>query len=674
MALGFVGSTLREGSRRFMEALEVETAATFRGWLIMLRDLPGMRPEIRREIDTLLAPPAPGVLIIMFSVVSVTIHMAISIPLGFLQRRWQMEGNREALLERLDAQTAATMLRRRIITEGRYSEDMADQGWSAERQLAIYRLSAQFLTDTTLAETVRRGLSVEGGPVAYLERIGYSTADADLLVTLAQRIPEASLVMDAWRQRRIDDTTAYRHLERLGFTGDTRQLILDTARPILNPSEAWSAINRGLVSEEALDSDLDRSGYSAAQHTAARELAYAPLGLSEVRDLYNRGQLSPIQAHNHLTRAGLRDADATAVIELFSLIPGPSDLVRFAVREVFSPEVVRDFELDADLPEEFVQHAATVGLNAEWARAYWRAHWTLPSVSQGYEMLHRGVIDEGQLDLLLRTQDINPFWREKLKEISYDPYTRVDVRRMRATGVLSPEEVKKAYLDQGYDEARAQKLTEWVEAEYVQDARDLTKSEMVLAYKRGVLSAPEIRGFLADLGYQADEVEVLVAIADWQTVQAEIADRVEVIHIRYVQREIDEVGMASELGALNLPSTTEERYKAKWRIERQKNITLPSWSLLKELYNADAIKKPEVTRYLTALRYPPEVVTWMIQTLDEVEEAKAPRKLTVADNRARLKAGIIDYGQFKQALVAIGYTEADADRLTELERKKAEVK
>ena len=34
-------------------------------------------------------------------------------------------------------------------------------------------------------------------------------------------------------------------------------------------------------------------------------------------------------------------------------------------------------------------------------------------------MLHRGLINEGDLDLLLRSLDVMPYWRDRLKGIAY---------------------------------------------------------------------------------------------------------------------------------------------------------------------------------------------------------------------------------------------------------------
>ena len=81
------------------------------------------------------------------------------------------------------------------------------------------------------------------------------------------------------------------------------------------------------------------------------------------------------------------------------------------------------------------------GLPEEQARNYWAAHWELPSAQMGYAMFQRRIIDHETLVMLLKSLDIMPFWRDKLIEMSYNPLTRVDVRRMYGLGVLSEEEV-----------------------------------------------------------------------------------------------------------------------------------------------------------------------------------------------------------------------------------------
>ncbi|MCP4231956.1 MAG: hypothetical protein GY771_17645, partial [bacterium] len=142
-------------------------------------------------------------------------------------------------------------------------------------------------------------------------------------------------------------------------------------------------------------------------------------------------------------------------------IPPVNDLITMAVREAFTPEIASRFGQYEGLPKEYVDAAAKKGVSQEWAERYWAAHWTLPSVQQGFSMLHRGIINQSDLSLLLRALDIMPFWRDKLIALSFRPLTRVDTRRMHILGTLDEAGVKRAYLDQGYNDRNAALMTDF---------------------------------------------------------------------------------------------------------------------------------------------------------------------------------------------------------------------
>ncbi|GAH81965.1 unnamed protein product, partial [marine sediment metagenome] len=117
-----------------------------------------------------------------------------------------------------------------------------------------------------------------------------------------------------------------------------------------------------------------------------------------------------------------------------------------AVREAFTPAIAKKFGQYEDFPPDFEKYAGMKGLSKEWAERYWAAHWSLPSPSQGYDMLHRGIIDNKELFMLMKALDIMPFWRDKLMQMSYHLLTRVDIRRMYKAGVLTEAEVYESYL------------------------------------------------------------------------------------------------------------------------------------------------------------------------------------------------------------------------------------
>ena len=149
------------------------------------------------------------------------------------------------------------------------------------------------------------------------------------------------------------------------------------------------------------------------------------LNINDVRSLFYRNKINDSEVTKRLLGLGYSSDNVAHLKELFPLIPPVSDLVLMAVREAFSPEIVQAYGLYDDLPADFVTHAKTIGLDENWSKAYWAAHWQLPSMTDGFEMFHRDIIDRSELETLLRTKDIMPYWRDRLTKIAYNNYTRV---------------------------------------------------------------------------------------------------------------------------------------------------------------------------------------------------------------------------------------------------------
>lgn len=132
-----------------------------------------------------------------------------------------------------------------------------------------------------------------------------------------------------------------------------------------------------------------------------------------------------------------------------SRIPSESDLIRFQLREVYEP--VRRAELLAgESRDTFNAYMEQNGFSEYHADSFWAAHWFLPSIGQLNEMLHRGFIDQPEWERFVRFNDYDPSSIERLRDIIYSPFTRVDARRMASVGVLTDQELLEAYADVGY--------------------------------------------------------------------------------------------------------------------------------------------------------------------------------------------------------------------------------
>lgn len=118
-------------------------------------------------------------------------------------------------------------------------------------------------------------------------------------------------------------------------------------------------------------------------------------------------------------------------------IPGMSDLVRFRVREAISQS-------------ELEKWAKQQGFASRFSKAYWDAHWDLPSPTAGYEMEARGEIDLDKLRFLLEVADYHPDWREQMIAIRHNLPTRVDLRRMYEGAHINFEEMVERMQHTGY--------------------------------------------------------------------------------------------------------------------------------------------------------------------------------------------------------------------------------
>ena len=122
-------------------------------------------------------------------------------------------------------------------------------------------------------------------------------------------------------------------------------------------------------------------------------------------------------------------------------------------------------------------------------------------------MMHRKVITPEDLGLLLRAQDVMPFWRERIIQVAFNPLTRVDVRRMHRLGLLDVEELQARYEDLGFAPENAAMMVKFTEAfnaeeppEVASELEGLTRSTILGLFDDGVFTEAETERALLDLG------------------------------------------------------------------------------------------------------------------------------------------------------------------------------
>jgi hypothetical protein len=288
------------------------------------------------------------------------------------------------------------------------------------------------------------------------------------------------------------------------------------------------------------------------QTEAWERMRFRNLDYGEALRLWIRELLSNKEFERHLKEAGFNDELIHAIKEGAYYYPSAGDFIRFAVRDTFREDVVEKYQYDAEYPKQIEEYAKKAGFRPEWLKHYWRAHWELPSITLGYEMLHRGVITEDDLRTLLKIADIAPYWIHKTIQVSYSPYTRVDVRRMYRDGVLTREQVKRAYKDIGYDDEHAENLTVWTTKQSLAKERDLTKTEIKTAYLQGEITQGEAIEHLQGLGYDEDEADLILTLAEYQEEKRMRDYEIRVLKKEYAKGLITGEKLKKSLQALGL--------------------------------------------------------------------------------------------------------------------------
>jgi len=406
---------------------------------------------------------------------------------------------------------------------------------------------------------------------------GYGDVALSILVKNAETLIGSAEILALLRRKKIESSEAISRLKLLGISSETSAKMLGLVETLPEPDVIRSMYLRGLWDDSVHDFKLAQLGYSKETIEAFKKL--------------------------------------------YMYIPPVSDLVRMAVREAFTPAVIEKYQLHADFPAEFVKWAKQQGVSEEWAKAYWAAHWELPSLLMGYEMLHRGVITLDDLKMLMRVQDIMPFWRDKLIKISYSPFTRVDVRRMFRDNVLNREQVKKAYKDLGYDDWHAEKLTQWTLINAMEEDREASRADVVKAFLRDSISEADARQYLFFLNYSADAIEFFIDDAKYKKQMTLKDQELEYIKVNYVKGSWDLPRTEEALCKLGLPAKEIDYYLLLWTKSTKEKVALPTKAELKRWLIAGTITIERWVEFMRYLGYSDELIAYYA---DEISAGLTP--------------------------------------------------
>lgn len=373
--------------------------------------------------------------------------------------------------------------------------------------------------------------------------------------------------------------------------------------------------------------------------------------LTELIVLRNRDHINDNEFNNALIKQGFNSFDSDQLQKLRHWYPSPQDLVMLAGRDQFEDDTIRTFNLLQDYPQELTEAGAKAGFPEYWLKKFWGAHWRNPSINQAFEMIHRGVLTDTELDTFYDLDDISPFFRDKLKKIAFRVFNRVDIRRMLNTGQLNAQEVFEAYKEQGYDENKAQKLADFAVKLKEDSERDLTRSQVESLYKFRLITLRELVEYYEIIGYTANDSRWLGDLTASKEEEKRLQSYINRAEYQYKRNLIDRLDTIGLLAAEGMRGSRLNDLLDEWDNEAAIDKRLPRLDDVLGWKETGQINEAQLRNYLRRMNFSEtDVAEYINAGGGRVSKTDAVRFF----NRFQ-----IEEPEFREYLNNLGYSERE---------------
>lgn len=606
-----------EASKFFADEAEETLAPYLAG---VLADIPNINllPEgTQRFIRQITEPSSFAFLPYLIGVGVNAVDELLDIAFEGIMLKAKRDQRRYTLETWLTSQQVNTLWSRKKITERLWDEVLLSEGYEPVLGNAVYEAQLPYPSISDLVLYSRYHGDTDAPFGEFQKWFNISPRDWPVWEWLARQRLTTLQVQTLFRRRFITDAELATHLAKIGWSATDRPLVQELGWSIPN---AMLLVQGDLQQQQSYDKILRDITIADINPKYAQTYLDAILTKPASTDIvaYSLRQDFKLPTlERDLQKIGIHPEYTHLYKELAYQIPPVADIITMAVREAFTPEIAERFGQYEDYPKPLEEWAEKKGLSKEWSQRYWAAHWSLPSASQGFEMLHRGIITRKDLDMLLRALDVMPFWREKLTGIAYRRLTRVDVRRMYKAGVLTREEVYEAYLQHGYTEQNARRMTEFTVQWAMPKEASITRSDILTAYKNRMIDRAMAADLLADMGEEYFHREFMLKAVDYKKGLELTENKIKGIRNLYKRRVYDQDKTRDELLKLDLPAEEVNDLMEQWYFEVKAEVPrLWTTAQILSFIKAGLITKERGVIELTTIGYDTEHIDVYIRSIE----------------------------------------------------------
>jgi hypothetical protein len=388
-----------------------------------------------------------------------------------------------------------------------------------------------------------------------LHSSGFDDNRISVLSALAENNLAPDMIVELLRRNVIIDHDARTALRFNGYRPEDIERILELRHTLLSPADAAAAWARSLLTTEQTNRVGADSGVPANDMEVLRGLAGEPPSNEELLFAWRRGVIDEPAVDRGIIQGPLRN-EWIPVVKALQWLPLPISEAANAVNQGHmtleqGQQVAKENGFKPDVFQVIVDNAGIP-----------------PGPQEALDWVNRGLITEAQFREIFLESRIKNKYIDLFLQSRHRFLTLAEIRLLYSRGAMTREQGLTKLQQIGFQPDDAAMILDGASADKTRANRDLTVTQVRELYTDRLITRDDALGMFEALGYDPDESEQILQLADLQGVRRFITTAINRIKAAFVSGKIDESDASGQLDRLGLPAQYKDTAFALWDIER----------------------------------------------------------------------------------------------------------
>lgn len=473
---------------------------------------------------------------------------------------------------------------------------LVEEAWRTAVAVGDHRA----LNPADLANMVVQGVLDEADGAAEAAKSGMSADDFHRLYRVNGSPIAPDQALDLWDRGEISEADVDRALLQSRLKPEWVDTYKKLSRRILQADELANMVVQGILAQPDARAAAAKLGIEHADFDRMVLLAGNPPGPMEILEMWNRGILTEQDATLALRQSRLKPE----WIEQFKQLRTNPASVSIAVEAVIKQR----------LPHaEGERIAAEHGIDAETFGLMVDAGGRPIATGQALTLFRRGEFTAADVTEAIARSNVRTDYAPDILKLATVLPSLIQVKQMLGTGAISDEIARGILHREGYEPDVVEGVIAAGHGTKLAGSKELTQAAILNGYASRQYDRATATELLQGLGYNADDVGILIGYADYTAAKRMRDAIIGVVKARYLQRDIDQSTASSMLDQAGVQPDERDHYLTLWEFDVQANPRLLTLAQLNAAVKAGILTVQQYRDYLPRLLYQKDEIEVLVQ-------------------------------------------------------------